>query len=58
MYSQEEFHNLFIELYNEKQKTITLEDVGKKMGIRGETVRYHINKSNAYENCPDVFRNI
>ena len=58
MYSQEELHNLFIELYNKKQKTITLEEIGTELGISGETVRSHINKSNAYENCPDVFRNI
>lgn len=58
MYSKEELHKLFIELYQQKQNFITLKEVGSALGVSGETVRYYINQVNAYEDCPDVFRGI
>ncbi len=58
MFTRQEFHKILIELYDKKGQTVTLEDVGKLFGIRGDSIRYHIRKIDGYENCPDVFRTI
>lgn len=58
VFTKEELHKLFLEVYKKKGETITLEDVGKTQNVRGETIRRHIILNDAYEDCPDVFMNI
>lgn len=57
-YTKEQLHNLFIQLYEEKGAPINQKEIGQKLGVSGETVRRYINECNAYEDCPDVFRNV
>ena len=58
MMSQEEMYNLFNELYEEKQQYITFSEVCAKVGCCEKTFRKWMNAENAFENCPDVFRQI
>lgn len=58
MLSQEEIFELFNNLYNNKSDYITLEEASQAAGCCVKTLRKWMKATNAYDNCPDVFRTI
>lgn len=58
MFSKQEIHNVFNELYKQNKGTITIEQVCKALGTSQGTLRKNMLAVDGYEDCPDVFLHI
>ena len=58
MYSKEELHQIFNELYKIKGDKITIAEICKYLHIGQPKLHQNILDVNAYEDCPDVFMHI
>ena len=58
MYSKEELHEVFKDLYKKKNDYITIAEVCKELHTSQGTLHKNLLATNGYENCPDVFLHI